>query len=54
MYGGHNRPIDYWMMNSSESLLVSASNIKEKKENNKIGNSGLIVVQHTSNFFDPN
>jgi hypothetical protein len=30
MYGGHGRSIDCWKMDNNESIILSASNQKEK------------------------
>ena len=55
MYGGHSRSVDCWKMNGSESLLLSASNSKEKaKPGTAATTVGHLVVQFTDNYFDPN
>jgi hypothetical protein len=52
MYGGHGRSIDCWKMDNEESILLSASNIKEKSRAG--GSWGVLVGQYTDNYYDPN
>ena len=56
MYGGHNRSIDCWKMDSEESILLSASNLKEKSARGAAGTGsmGVLVAQYTDNYYDPN
>jgi hypothetical protein len=58
MYGGHGRSIDCWRMDLNETILLSASNIKDKNTRNvnsaTTGTCALLVAQHTDNYFDPN
>ena len=56
MYGGHNRSIDCWKMDSEESILLSASNLKEKNARGAAGGGsmGVLVAQYTDNYYDPN
>ena len=55
-YGGHQRPMDCWIMNEEETVLVSASNHREKAKQG-LGtnlNSTFLVAQRSSNCLDPN
>jgi hypothetical protein len=58
MYGGHGRSIDCWKMDLNETILLSASNIKERNTRGAngamAGTLGLLVAQYTDNYFDPN
>ncbi len=55
MYGGHNRSIDCWKMNNDETILLSASIVKDKNvKTSGVGNYGLLVAQYTGNYYDPN
>lgn len=56
MYGGHSRSIDCWKMNNEETILLSASNLKEKNARGAAGagSLGVLVAQYTDNSYDPN
>lgn len=56
IYGGYNRAIDCWLMNSDESLVLTVYKCKDKDKNggNKANNAGLIVAQRVENCLDPN
>ena len=48
-YGGHQRPIDCWIMDQQETILISASTQKEKVSKGTFNNpnAGLLVAQYT-------
>lgn len=55
MYGGHGRSIDCWKMDNDESILLSASNLREKSARGAASGSwGVLVAQYTDNYYDPN
>jgi hypothetical protein len=55
-YGGHQKPMDCWIMDESESMLISVSNHKEKGKVGAVNNPNyaILVSQFTENYFDPN
>ena len=44
MYGGHGRSIDCWKMDNDETILLSASNVKEKSTRNAAGGGSFGVL----------
>ena len=57
MYAGHSKSIDCWMMDVNETIVLSASNTKEKNANKgatQKGSEGQIVAQYSDNYIDPN
>lgn len=56
MYGGHGKSIDCWKMDNDETILLSASNMREKSARNATGGGsfGVLVAQYTDNYYDPN
>jgi len=52
-YAGHQKPMDCWIMDDQETILISVSNIKEKS-NRPGGSYAFLVAQHIDNYFDPN
>ena len=57
-YGGHQRPMECWIIDNEENIIISASNHKERvKAGSGIAsnpNHTYLVAQHTDNYFDPN
>lgn len=57
MYGGHQKSIDCWKMNTDETILLSVSNHRDTRKTGAPQASNqyaLLIAQHTDNFFDPN